>query len=419
MTPAHQTSRLAELVCTNSLKSAREGTASGLFKDEISRFGSVILDSAHRASVPAGQALAVDRDRFAEAVEGAIHGSALIEVVREEVSSIPRDGLTILATGPLTTDALLADLATVLGQGNALFFFDAISPIVDGDSIDPGHAFGAGRYGRGDDDYLNCPLTEAEYVAFHEALVGAQCAHLADFETGKLFEMCLPIEELARRGRETPRFGPLKPVGLVDPRTGRRPHAVLQLRREKAGGEMYNLVGCQTRLKYPEQERVFRLVPALANAEFLRFGSMHRNSYVDSPRILDPSLEVRGRPGLFLAGQLTGCEGYTEACGTGLLAALGVVARIEGREPELPPETTLLGALTRYITNPAVTDFQPMNVNFGLLPGLHPKPKDRQARNLALHRRSLEDLDAWRAIPRGAADREADRLGAGGAGLTA
>jgi len=396
-TPAHKTGRLAELVCTNSLKSLREGTAPGLFKAEISRFDSLILDAAREAAVPAGQALAVDRDRFAELVEGRIAAEPRIEIVREELDRVPRDGVTILATGPLTTETLLHDLRDVIGQEQELYFFDAISPIVAGDSIDRSLSFDAGRYGRGEDDYINCPMTEAEYRAFHQALLDADRVAVKDFETKKLFEMCLPVEELAGRGEKTLCFGPFKPVGLVDPRTGERPHAVVQLRREKANGEMYNLVGCQTRLTYPEQKRVFRMIPALHEAEFLRLGSMHRNAYVDSPRILHPTLEVKAREGLFLAGQITGCEGYTEACGTGLVAALGAHARIEGREPDLLPEDTLLGALTRYIANPEVRDFQPMNVNFGLLTPPVPRIKRKHERNLALHARSLEALDAWRA----------------------
>ncbi len=395
-TPAHKTGRLAELVCTNSLKSLREGTAPGLFKAEIATFDSLILNAARSAAVPAGQALAVDRERFANAVEEAITAHPGIELVRDEVHAVPGSGVVVLATGPLTTDALLASLGRVIGREQDLYFFDAISPIVDAESIDLDRAFSAGRYGRGEDDYVNCPMTEDEYRAFHRELVSADRVAIKDFESSKLFEMCLPIEELASRGEKTLLFGPFKPVGLVDPRTGRRPFAVVQLRREKAGGEMYNLVGCQTRLTYPEQKRVLRMIPALREAEFLRLGSMHRNAYVDSPRVLTPALEVRNRPALFLAGQITGCEGYTEACGTGLVAALGALARVEGREPESLPETTLLGALTRYISNPEVTSFQPMNVNFGLLPPPAPRIRNKRDRQLAMHRRSLQDLAAWR-----------------------
>jgi methylenetetrahydrofolate--tRNA-(uracil-5-)-methyltransferase len=396
-TPAHKTANFAELVCTNSLKSFREGTAPGLFKSEISRFDSLILNSAREAAVPAGQALAVDRDVFAERVNEAILGHPLIDVRREAVERVPAEGVVIMATGPLTTGELLEDLVRVLGTPESLYFFDAISPIVDAESIDLDAAFPGGRYERGDDDYLNCPLSEAEYDVFHAALLTAERAPIADFESSKLFEMCLPLEELAARGKQTLLFGPFKPVGLVDPKTGRRPFAVVQLRREKAGGEMYNLVGCQTRLKYPEQKRIFKMIPGLAEASFLRLGSMHRNAYVDSPRVLDPTLEVRTRPGLFLAGQITGCEGYTEATGTGLIAALGAAARIEDRAPCVLPPTTILGALTRYISNPEIRHFQPMNVNFGLLPPIEPRIRNKRDRNLALHRRSLEELDAWRS----------------------
>jgi methylenetetrahydrofolate--tRNA-(uracil-5-)-methyltransferase len=395
MTPAHKTPRLAELVCSNSLKSEREGTAPGLFKAELAELESLILTCARAAAIPAGQALAVDRDVFSAAVEAALDETPGVEILREEVTEIPHEGVVVLATGPLTSEGLLASLHDAIGSDARLFFFDAISPIVAGDSLDPEHYFAAARYGRGEDDYLNCPMTPDEYDRFFDALVTAERVAIKDFEAGRLFEACLPIDELASRGRRTLLFGPLKPVGLRDPRTGRRPHAVLQLRRERASGEMYNLVGCQTRLKYPEQARVFRQVPALAEAEFLRFGSMHRNAYVDSPRVLTPWLEVRSRPGLFLAGQITGCEGYSEAAGTGLLAGLGAVARLEGREPEPPPPDTMLGALTRYIANPAVIDFQPMNVNFGLLPP--PPIRSRRDRQLAMHHRSLEALRAWTA----------------------
>lgn len=398
-TPAHKTGRLAELVCTNSLKSQREGTAPGLFKAEISRFDSLILRAARAAAVPAGQALAVDREGFAAHVEQAVLEHPMIELRREALDRVPEDGVVVLATGPLTTEELLRDLKRVIGTDRELYFFDAISPIVADESIDRSRAFAQGRYGRGEEDYLNCPMTRAEYDGLYEALVGAERVPIADFETKKLFEMCLPIEELASRGPKTLLFGPFKPVGLTDPATGRRPHAVVQLRREKAGGEMWNLVGCQTRLTYKEQKRIFRLIPALADAEFLRLGSMHRNAYVDSPRVLTPSLEVRGRRGLFLAGQITGCEGYTEACGTGVIAALGAASRLLESEPRALPRTSLMGALAHYISNPDVRDFQPMNVNFGLLPPVEPRIRNKRERNLALHHRALEALDAWMGKP--------------------
>ncbi len=396
-TPAHRTDRLAELVCSNSLKSDRIGTAPGLFKEELMELGSLILACARRAAVPAGQALAVDRDRFSAAVEAAIQAEPRIAVIREEVRALPASGVLVVATGPLTSEALLGDLHRVLGSEARLFFFDAISPIVSGDSIDRSRAFAAGRYGRGEEDYLNCPLTREEYAEFHAALVAAERAPVRDFEPDRLFEACLPVEELAARGARSLLFGPLKPVGLTDPRTGRRPFAVLQLRRETVNGAMYNLVGCQTRLTHPEQRRVFRMVPALRGAEFFRLGSMHRNAYVDAPRLLTPALEARSRAGFFLAGQITGCEGYCEAAGTGLLAGLGAAARIGNREPDPAPAETLLGALTRYLSDPAVVHFQPMNVNFGLL---NPVSRDRQGRrerNLALRARSLEALRRWMA----------------------
>jgi len=397
-TPAHQTDRLAELVCSNSLKSDRMGTAPGLFKEELGEMGSMILACARRAAVPAGQALAVDRGRFSDAVESAISSLPEIQLVRSEVTDIPESGVVVVATGPLTSAPLLNSLHTFVGSPDRLFFFDAISPIVSADSIDMESCFAAGRYGRGEDHYLNCPIDPERYALFHEGLLSAERAPIKDFERKKLFEACLPIEELAARGERTMLFGPFKPVGLIDPKTAKRPFGVLQLRRENTAGDMYNLVGCQTRLTYPEQRRVFRMIPALENAEFLRLGSMHRNAYVDSPRLLTAGLEYRDRKGLFLAGQITGCEGYTEAAGTGLLAGLGAAARLERREPAVPPEETLLGSLTRYLSNPMVDPFQPMNVNFGLLAPPEGRVRRKRERHLAMCERSMEALRRWMTV---------------------
>ena len=364
-TAAHQTDRLAELVCSNSFKSVDLTNAHGLLKAELRDLGSLLLECAEPVSVPAGTALAVDRDLFSREVEARILAHPNITVVREEVMELPTPG--IIATGPLTSDRLAAAIAGRLGT-TALAFYDAIAPIVAGDSLDQSRLFALSRYGRGEgDDYLNAPFTRAEYEAFVAALTGADQFSGHEFDQIPYFEGCLPIEEMARRGPDTLRFGPMKPVGLPDPKTGREPHAVVQLRREDRAGQMWNLVGFQTRLRIPEQKRVFSLIPGLADAEYLRFGSIHRNAYINSPACLGPALTAPDDDRLFFAGQLTGVEGYTESLGTGLLAGINLARRLAGRTAEIPPPTTMLGALYRFLRETDPAHFQPMNANFGLL----------------------------------------------------
>jgi methylenetetrahydrofolate--tRNA-(uracil-5-)-methyltransferase len=392
-TPAHETAALAELVCSNSFKSAEEGTAPALLKEEMRALGSLTLRVADGCRVPAGGALAVDRRRFAEGVTAALEAEDGVAVVREEVTALPeRPG--VIAAGPLATDALAEGLAAAVGRDN-LFFFDALAPVVAAASVDRERSFEASRYGKGDGGYVNCPLTEEEYRRFVAALVSAEKAPLRDFERGVFFEGCLPAEELARRGEDTLRFGPMKPVGLVDPRSGERPYAVVQLRPEDAGGEMYGLVGFQTRLKQAEQRRVFRLVPALAGAEFYRYGAAHRNTYICSPLALDATLELRERPGVYVAGQLTGVEGYMESAAAGIVAGLNAARAYRGARPVYPPPETAVGALFRYVTTAPPSSFAPMNVNFGLFPTVGPgRKRDRHAEII---RRARESFARWAA----------------------
>ncbi len=394
MTPAHKTPFLAELVCSNSLKSDSLDTASGLLKAEMCLLGSVLLRVAEECKVPAGSALAVDRKLFASKVTELVSSCSAIELVRAEVDEIPDDRPCIIATGPLTSDALAKSISEFLGE-ESLSFYDAIAPIVDGETIDYEKAFWGDRYGKGSGDYLNCPLTEEEYNQFYEALVSAECVPFKEFEEPKFFEGCMPIEELARRGRETLLFGPMRPVGLVDPRTGRRPFAVVQLRREDAQGKMFNMVGFQTKMKWPEQRRVFRLIPALENAEFLRYGSIHRNTYINSPKVLYPTLQCRKDEGLFFAGQITGVEGYMESASTGIIAGINASLLLGDRSPVVPPEETMIGALLRYISSYKGGDFQPMNANFGLLPPLGFKVRDKRKKKLLLSQRALEAMRRW------------------------
>jgi methylenetetrahydrofolate--tRNA-(uracil-5-)-methyltransferase len=401
------------LVCSNSLKSLELTTASGLLNAELGRLGSLILEVGKRHAVPAGTALAVDREAFAAGVTARLAGHPRITIIREEVKALPPDRPCIVATGPLTSDALAEDLcalfARFLGEAEGrpgltpavaprarLFFYDAISPIVAADSVDRTVAFAASRYGKGGDDYLNCPMNEAEYTVFWDALRAAELYPLHPFEATPFFEGCLPIEELARRGKETLCFGPMKPVGLTDPRTGRGPHAVVQLRREDAAGGMYGLVGFQTRMRRGEQQRIFRMIPGLGQAEVLRYGSIHRNTYIASPLLLGPTLQFRGDPGLLFAGQLIGVEGYTESVGAGLLAGFNAARLLAGAPPVALPPETLLGAILRYVTEVAPPDFAPMNVNFGLLPPLPRVIRDRRRRAEALAERALGALEAWR-----------------------
>ena len=364
-TPAHQTDRLAELVCSNTFKSTDTGNAHGLLKAELRALGSLLLPCADEARVPGGTALAVDREVFSRLVHERIHSHPRITVVREEVAALPSPG--VIATGPLTSDRLADAISDRLGTG-ALAFYDAIAPIVSAESLDHERIYALSRYGKGEgDDYLNCPMGREEYEGFIDALSAADQYSGHDFDQVPYFEGCLPIEEMARRGRETPRFGPMKPVGLPDPRSGREPHAVVQLRREDRAGRMWNLVGFQTRLRIPEQKRVFSMIPGLGEAEFLRFGSIHRNAYLNSPAALGPALTARDDDRLFFAGQLTGVEGYTESLGTGLLAGINLARRLAGKDASVPPPTTMLGALYRYLREADPKHFQPMNANFGLV----------------------------------------------------
>jgi len=399
-TPAHKTERLAELVCSNTFKSTETHNAHGLLKAEMRLLGSMILEAADEARVPAGSALAVDRELFAESVTRRVAAHPLISVERGEVTELPTPG--IVATGPLTSDALAGAVRARLGV-DALAFYDAIAPVIDRDSIDEAVVFRASRYGKetmgeaGDEGaYLNCPFTRDEYEAFIDAIVTADQYHGHEFDAVPYFEGCMPVEVMAQRGRETLRFGPMKPVGLTDPRTGRAPHAVAQLRMEDRAGRMWNVVGFQTRLRIPEQQRVLRMIPGLADAEFLRYGSIHRNSYVNSPGALAPHLALRDQPLTLFAGQMTGVEGYTESTATGLLAGINLARLLAGDEPVLPPPTTMLGALYRYLREADPRHFQPMNANFGLMDDLERRVKDKREKRERLAERALGEMERWR-----------------------
>jgi methylenetetrahydrofolate--tRNA-(uracil-5-)-methyltransferase len=399
-TPAHTTDRLAELVCSNTFKSTETSNAHGLLKAEMRVLGSMILDCADSARVPAGSALAVDRDAFAAAVTAKIASHPNIKVTREEVTTI--EPHSIIATGPLTSDNLASAIRERLGT-TALAFYDAIAPIVSRESIDETIAFAASRYGRetmegeGDEGaYLNCPMSKAEYEAFISALTTADQFHGHEFDVAPYFEGCMPVEVSAGRGAETLRFGPMKPVGLQDPRSGGRPHAVVQLRREDRHGRMWNLVGFQTRLRIPEQQRVFRMIPGLANAEFLRYGSIHRNSYVNSPAALTSHLSLRDDPTVLFAGQITGVEGYTESSATGLLAGINLARMLSGDEPVIPPPVTMLGALYRYMREADPAHFQPMNANFGLVDELPEAIRDKKRKREMIAERALAAMSEWK-----------------------
>ncbi|GIV21197.1 MAG: methylenetetrahydrofolate--tRNA-(uracil-5-)-methyltransferase TrmFO [Armatimonadota bacterium] len=390
-TPVHQTAYLAEPVCSNSFKSNLITTASGLLKWEMRQFGSVVLECAQEVAVPAGEALAVDRELFARTVTEKLQSHPLIEIVREEVTDIPPDRPLILATGPLTSDALAQAISRLTGT-QRLYFYDAVAPIVDALTLNMEHIFVASRYGKGDAAYLNCPMTREQYDAFVDALLSAETIPPHDFEEPRYFEGCLPIEEIAARGRDALRFSRFKPVGLVDPRTGKRPYAVLQLRQENLQGTLYGLVGCQTRMKWGEQKRVFRLIPGLENAEFVRYGVMHRNTYIHSPTLLEPTLQLRSDPGIFFAGQITGVEGYIESAMCGIVAGMNAARWAKGLSPAVLPPDTMMGALLDYISHYTGKDFQPMNANFGLLPEPEPPVRDRQARIAAKVERAQRSL---------------------------
>jgi methylenetetrahydrofolate--tRNA-(uracil-5-)-methyltransferase len=395
-TPVHQTGDLAELVCSNSLRGNAIDQAAGLLKEEMRRLGSLVVRVADEVRVPAGSALAVDRGLFARRMTEAVLGLPGVMVHRREILRIPEDPVTIVATGPLTSDPLAADVAAFVGRTH-LHFFDAVSPVVEADSIDSGKAFRASRYGKGGDDYLNCPLDEAEYRAFHRALTTAECATLHDFEKELFFEGCLPVEVMASRGEDTLRFGPMKPVGLALPGSGRRPHAVVQLRQDNLAASHWSLVGFQTQLKWGEQKRVFRMIPGLEGAEFVRYGMIHRNTYVNAPLVLEPTFETRRRKGLFLAGQMSGVEGYVESAASGLVAGVAAAFRARGEEPPLFPEATALGALGRYIARSDPEHYQPTNVAFGLLPELPRRVRDKAKKRHAMALRALESLAAFQA----------------------
>lgn len=393
-TVAHKSNALAELVCSNSLKAARLESAAGLLKEEMARLGSLCVPIARACAVPAGGALAVDRDRFSAEVTRCIETHPHITVEHREVTALPEQGLTVVATGPLTADSLAEDIARRFGKG--LSFYDAAAPIVTADSVDMTAAFRASRYDReesGEGDYINCPLNKDEYEAFHEALISAETAVLHEFDKPHVYEGCMPIEVLAGRGKDAIRYGPMKPVGLRDPRTGHRPWAVLQLRAENAQGTLYNLVGFQTNLKFGEQRRVFSLIPALHAAEFVRYGVMHRNTFLDSPRLLTQDMRCKIMPHLFFAGQMTGVEGYMESAASGLLAGKNAVRALRGQPPLLLPRETMMGALSAYISDPTVINFQPMGANFGVLPPLAESIRDKRQRYAALAQRALQKLE--------------------------
>ncbi len=393
-TAVHRTGHLAELVCSNSLKSLALSTAHGLLKEEMKQLGSLILRCALERRVPAGQALAVDRDAFAEAVTRALEAEPNVTIVREEVREIPPDGIVILAVGPLVSESLAASIARFTGE-DYLYFYDAISPVVLANSIDRSVVFAASRYGKGGDDYLNCPMNGEEYDRFLAALLAAELATLHEFDKTPFFEGCLPIEEMARRGRDTPRFGPMKPVGLTDPRTGRRAHAIVQLRQDNLAADHYSIVGFQTQLRWGEQKRVLRMIPGLESAEFVRLGQVHRNCYINAPAVLRPDLQARNRPGLFFAGQISGVEGYTESAATGVLAGLNAARLARGQETRTLPAETMLGALCRYISLADGDNYQPTNAAFGLLPDAPAGIRKKKDRRLARSARALEALEAW------------------------
>jgi methylenetetrahydrofolate--tRNA-(uracil-5-)-methyltransferase len=395
-TPVHQTGDFAELVCSNSLRGNALDQAAGLLKEEMRRLGSLVVRVADAVKVPAGSALAVDRGLFARRMTEAVESLPGVRIHRHEVLRIPDDPLAIVATGPLTSDLLAHDIAAFVGQAH-LHFFDAVSPVVEADSIDLARVFRASRYGKGGNDYLNCPLDEAEYRTFLQAITTAECASVHDFEKELFFEGCLPVEVIASRGEDTLRFGPMKPVGLVDPRTGKRPHAVVQLRQDNLAASHWSIVGFQTQLKWGEQKRVFRLVPGLEEAEFVRCGMIHRNTYVNAPRTLEPTFETRRRKGLFFAGQMSGVEGYVESAASGLLAGLAASFRVRGEEPPSFPEDTALGALGRYIARSDPAHYQPTNIAFGLLPDLPQRVRDKAKKRLALAERALESLARFQA----------------------
>ncbi len=390
-TPAHKSDNFAELVCSNSLKAGRVDSAAGLLKEEMRILGSICLQSAENCSVAAGGALAVDRDIFSEYITEKVKNHPKINIVTDVVTELPKDGITVVATGPLTDGELADNISKLTGSEN-LSFYDAAAPIVTKDSIDFSKAFFASRYGKGTDDYINCPMNKEEYEVFYNELINAESAVLSEFDKPvTVYEGCMPVEILAKRGEDSIRFGPLKPVGLRDPRTGHRPWAVVQLRSENKEGSLFNLVGFQTNLKFPEQKRVFSLIPGLENAEFMRYGVMHRNSFINSPKLLNKDLSLKQNENIFFTGQLSGVEGYMESAASGIIAGINAVARLKGENPLILPKVTMIGALLGYITDETVTNFQPMGANFGIIPPLQEHIRDKRERYSALADRSIKN----------------------------
>lgn len=395
-TPAHHSDLFGELVCSNSLKAARVESAAGLLKEEMRHMNSFLMKCADKCRVPAGGALAVDREIFSQLVTDGIRNNSYIEIINEEITEIPNDAVTIVASGPLTSDLLAASVQSRFGE--SLSFFDAAAPIVTADSIDMDYAFCASRYGKGDgDDYINCPMNKEEYEDFYEALISAERAPLHDFDVNnpKVYEGCMPVEVMAQRGHDTLRFGPMKPVGLTNPKDGHRPWAVLQLRKENASGSMYNLVGFQTNLKFGEQKRVFSLIPALHNADFVRYGVMHRNTFICSPKLLSPDYSLRENKKLFFAGQITGVEGYMESASSGILAGINACRVLNDEATLVLPNETMIGSLAGYISDNTIEKFQPMGANLGILPALEKRPRDKKERAAAYAERSLRFLDKF------------------------
>jgi methylenetetrahydrofolate--tRNA-(uracil-5-)-methyltransferase len=395
-TPAHHTDKFAELVCSNSLRANGLANAVGVLKEEMRMLNSLVLGAADRHAVPAGGALAVDRDGFSGEITSTLHQHPLIEVVNEELTSLPEDGIVVVATGPLTSPSLSEQIKALMGE-EYFYFYDAAAPIIEKDSIDMNKVYLASRYDKGEAAYLNCPMTEEEFDIFYEALINAEVAQLKEFEKEIYFEGCMPIEVMMKRGKQTALFGPMKPVGLVNPHTGELPHAVVQLRQDNAAGTLYNLVGFQTHLKWGEQKRVFSLIPGLENAEFVRYGVMHRNTFINSPKLLRPTYQFKDRPNLFFAGQMTGVEGYVESAASGLIAGMNAAKAALGQELVVLPVETTLGSMAQYITTADFKHFQPMNANFGLLPKLETKIRNKKEKNEALAQRALDGIAKFAA----------------------
>ncbi|SDC80534.1 methylenetetrahydrofolate--tRNA-(uracil-5-)-methyltransferase [Paenibacillus sp. CF095] len=395
-TPAHHTDKFAELVCSNSLRANGLTNAVGVLKEEMRMLNSLVLSAADKHAVPAGGALAVDRDGFSGEITSTLHQHPLIEVVNEELTALPEDGIVVVATGPLTSPALSEQIKALMGE-EYFYFYDAAAPIIEKDSIDMNKVYLASRYDKGEAAYLNCPMTEEEFDVFYEALITAEVAQLKEFEKEIYFEGCMPIEVMMKRGKQTALFGPMKPVGLVNPHTGELPHAVVQLRQDNAAGTLYNLVGFQTHLKWGEQKRVFSLIPGLENAEFVRYGVMHRNTFINSPKLLLPTYQFKERPNLFFAGQMTGVEGYVESAASGLIAGMNAAKAALGQELVVLPVETTLGSMAQYITTADFKHFQPMNANFGLLPKLETKIRNKKEKNEALAQRALDGITSFAA----------------------